>query len=111
MEAVTLLRQAEAAGLTVIADGSQLVVRGPKNATPIVEQLGQHKAALLTYLRKRERPSPVPWVLEEWRRLSIPAWRHILEQSIEQGDRGREEYARWMLREVLLDPEYPKGQR
>ena len=47
-----------------------------------------------------------PWALWEWRRISIPEWRDILKTSVEQRDRKREEYARWMLSEVLLDPEY-----
>lgn len=47
-----------------------------------------------------------PWALWEWRRMSIPEWRGILTTSVEQRDRKREEYARWMLSDVLLDPEY-----
>ena len=47
-----------------------------------------------------------PWMLWEWRRASIPTWRDILQESIERADARRVEYARWMLREVLLDPEY-----
>jgi hypothetical protein len=47
-----------------------------------------------------------PWMLWEWRRISIPEWRYILKQSIAAGDQRREEYARWMLQEILLDPEY-----
>jgi hypothetical protein len=43
----------------------------------------------------------VPWILWEWRRVSIPDWRRILSEAIEQGDAGREEYARRMLREIL----------
>ncbi|WP_158513481.1 DUF3631 domain-containing protein [Dehalogenimonas formicexedens] len=45
-------------------------------------------------------------VLDQWRDLSIPEWRRILKVSISSGDKGRERYARWMLREVLHDPEY-----
>jgi len=41
------------------------------------------------------------WVLEEWRRVSIPEWRRVLREAEAQGDARREEYARWMLREVL----------
>lgn len=56
------------------------------------------------------RPSVIPdvqaYMHEEWRRVSIPDWRRILRESIEQGDKKREEYARWMLREILLDPGY-----
>ena len=47
-----------------------------------------------------------PWMLWEWRRVSIPDWRCILENAVETEDKGRERYARWMLREILLDPEY-----
>jgi hypothetical protein len=46
------------------------------------------------------------WMLEEWRRISIPDWRHILNESIECRNKEREEYARWMLREILRDEEY-----
>jgi len=51
-----------------------------------------------------------PWMLWEWRRNSIPEWRRILQGSIGLGEHRREEYARWMLREILLDPEYEEGQ-
>ena len=47
-----------------------------------------------------------PWMLWEWRRVSIPEWQRILQESIAVGDQRREAYARWMLREVLLDPDY-----
>lgn len=40
---------------------------------------------------------------EEWRKLSIPTWRSILAESIAQGNKRREAYARWMLRDVLGD--------
>jgi hypothetical protein len=51
-----------------------------------------------------------PWMLWEWRRVSIPEWRRILRESADHGDRRREEYARWMLREILLDPDYEESQ-
>lgn len=47
-----------------------------------------------------------PWMLKEWRRVSRPQWRGILQESLARGDKEREEYARWMLAEVLLDPLY-----
>jgi hypothetical protein len=47
-----------------------------------------------------------PWMLWEWRRASIPEWQRILQESIEKQDSRREGYARWMLREILLDPDY-----
>jgi hypothetical protein len=51
-----------------------------------------------------------PLMLWEWRRVSIPEWRRILRESIGQEDTRREQYARWMLREILLDPEYEEPQ-
>jgi hypothetical protein len=51
-----------------------------------------------------------PWMLWEWRRVSLPEWRRILRESADHGDRRREEYARWMLREILLDPEYQEAE-
>ena len=50
-----------------------------------------------------------PWMLWEWRRVSIPLWRNILEESVFEGDIKREDYARWMLLEILLDPDYEEG--
>ena len=52
-----------------------------------------------------------PWMLWEWRRTSFPEWRRILQDSLEREDRRREEYARWMLRDILLDPEYKDRER
>jgi hypothetical protein len=53
---------------------------------------------------------PADPLLEEWVRVSIPEWHRILQESVEQGDRRRAEYARWMLREILLDPDYEEPQ-
>jgi hypothetical protein len=53
-----------------------------------------------------QRDTVIPWMLEEWRRISLPGWRSILKESLESKDMEREEYARWMLKDVLADPEY-----
>jgi hypothetical protein len=50
-------------------------------------------------------PTECP-ILQEWRRLCIPEWREILRTSRQEGDKEREEYAHWMLHDILLDPEY-----
>ncbi len=47
-----------------------------------------------------------PWILWEWRRSSIPKWQDALNEAIRNGDKAREDYARWMLKDVLLDPDY-----
>lgn len=39
--------------------------------------------------------------LSEWYKISIPTWQKILKESIEAGDKEREKYALWMLKEVL----------
>ncbi|HZA23970.1 MAG TPA: hypothetical protein VFA32_15445, partial [Dehalococcoidia bacterium] len=51
-----------------------------------------------------------PLMLWEWRRVSIPEWRRILQESADCGDKRREDYARWMLWEILLDPDYEEVQ-
>ncbi len=50
MGAVSLLQEAQAAGLTVRVDGERLVVRGPKSAGAIAERLLDHKAEVLKVL-------------------------------------------------------------
>ena len=57
-------------------------------------------------LRVRKVKKPNNWLLEEWRKTAIPTWRRILKESIDSGDTGREKYARWMLTDMLDDPEY-----
>ena len=104
MNAEAIAQRARELGVTLTAAGDKIRY-APKSATPpaFVDALRKHKAEVLAYLRE---PSFQCWILEEWRRMSIPEWRCILNESQQQGDRTREEYARWMLREVLLDPEY-----
>jgi predicted Zn-ribbon and HTH transcriptional regulator len=50
MDVLKLLAEAKAAGLRVRAVGDKLVINGPKEAEPIVEKLGAHKAAVMAAL-------------------------------------------------------------
>ena len=59
-----------------------------------------------THVSESEQSDFRNWVLEEWRRLSIPEWRRILAESLEAGDVRQADYARWMLAEVLVAPEH-----
>ena len=102
MDGVEMLEEARAAGLAVWSEGDKLVIKGPRSAGALALSLIEHKAQVLPLVRQ----PVIPWVLAEWRRTSIPQWRSILQVSIAQGDRQREEYARWMLRDVLLDTNY-----
>jgi len=72
----------------------------------LVSELKGAKPQILTELRRELKDQAECWLLEEWYRISLPEWRRILKESIEGKDRKREEYARWMLREILEDPEY-----
>mgnify|MGYP001404698946 CR=1 FL=1 len=90
-------------------------VRRGKQAISIARQRGIDTSDWERHLHELESQtdhSPVevagfePWVLREWRRLSIPDWRRILEKSITANDTAREAYARWMLRDILYDPSY-----
>ena len=104
MDLVSVLERCKALGITLTPVGNKLRMY-PFSAIPpdLVEELRKNKAQIISLLRKVDFNS---WVLEEWRRVSIPEWRRILQESIDKKDQKREEYARWMLREILLDPEY-----
>jgi hypothetical protein len=50
MDVLTLLRRANNAGLRVEAAGDKLLIRGPKQAEPVVRLLAEHKAEVLAAL-------------------------------------------------------------
>ena len=106
MDGVALLEEARAAGLVVECRADKLVIRGPRNAEPLALLLIEHKSVVLPLVRE----PLVPWMLQEWRRVSIPDWRRILRESVTKGDKGRADYALWMLTQVLFDPEYEEDQ-
>lgn len=66
----------------------------------------ESKYEFLTELRWEIRSTTECWFLEEWRKVSLPEWRRILKESIEARNTKREEYARYMLHEILEDPKY-----
>jgi hypothetical protein len=45
-------------------------------------------------------------LMERWRQLAIPCWLRVLAESLAAADARRADYARWMLRVVLADPEH-----
>jgi hypothetical protein len=65
MDALALLRRAVEAGLRVEPAGDKLMVRGPKNAAPMVKLLAEHKAEILAALANTangaELPATTPW--------------------------------------------------
>jgi hypothetical protein len=50
MDGLMLLSEAKAAGLTIMAEGNRLVIRGPKSADAVAQRLLAHKAEILTAL-------------------------------------------------------------
>lgn len=109
MLAVEVLERLHELGVSTEVSENTLLLRPGSRVPPgLVAALREHKAELLHVLKQRQATEAAfhCWVLEEWRRASIPDWRRILSESIACGDREREDYARWMLREALDDPEY-----
>ena len=51
MDGLTLLQEASAAGLTVLADGDRLAIRGPRSADAIARRLLAEKPAVMAALR------------------------------------------------------------
>ena len=50
MDGLALLRAADAAGLTVSADGDRLVIRGPRSADATARALLEHKPEVMAAL-------------------------------------------------------------
>lgn len=112
MGAEAVLDRARELGVALrLLDGARLECRSSSPIpSDLLEELRLHKAEVLDYLRQKAPVSEFePWVLAEWRRVSRPQWRNVLRESIAKGDKEREEYARWMLTEVLIDPERRDG--
>ena len=104
MNVLALLERCRELGATLTTVDDRVKVRAPEPLPDdVIAALKEAKPQLLVELRRQQHQC---WVLEEWRRTSIPSWREVLVESIEKHDKKREEYARWMLREVLEDPDY-----
>lgn len=57
MDVMILLERAKSAGLTVEAQGDRLLVKGPKRAATIVQELGRQKTAVLAVLSAKSSPT------------------------------------------------------
>ncbi len=112
-DVITLMEQCRSLGATLLPMGNQLRVRAPHPLPEVVvAELREAKAEVLAELQRQQRhQQSQSWMLEEWRRTAIPAWRRILKESIQIGNAKREEYAHWMLGEVLKDDEYRETDR
>lgn len=110
MDTTIVLERLSALGVTITPrpNGNLWLEPASKIPPDLLELVRQHKVGVIAYLERHNSHDDVaePWILQEWRRVSIPQWRDILQVSIARGDKKRESYARWMLREVLVDTEY-----
>ena len=112
MNVEQLLDRLRRHGVAVTVSSGQIrLVPGSRVPGNLVAQLQDNKSAVCDYFYAQSAHSapktwPNCWPLELWRRMSLPEWRERLRQSVESGDKNQEEYARWMLREILLDPQY-----
>jgi hypothetical protein len=53
MDGLTLLQEAQGAGLTVLTDGDRLVIRGPQVAAPVVRRLLANKLLVIRAMAVR----------------------------------------------------------
>lgn len=73
MESVaTLLHEAEAAGLTVTTDGSELVLRGPAAAKLTAERIIDRRADVLTALGVTPERCPSHLDRDDWQDVPAP---------------------------------------
>jgi hypothetical protein len=95
MDVLSLLEQAEVAGLTVRMVGDRLVVRGPKRAEALARQLCTRKTEILRHLRLTARVGDVDLLrrLEALAPSELAAWRASWGQRASRGE--PHEPARW----------------
>ena len=111
-DVATLVRECRSMGVTLTLVAGRVKLRAKKPLPEnLMAALRDQKEGVIALLAKEQHTGLECWILEEWRRVSIPDWRRILKESIEKKNGIREEYARWMLREVLQDPEYQEPER
>jgi hypothetical protein len=110
MDAEIILKNVQQLGVTLTLVGNKIRYTPKSQITSeLLEELKEHRSEILSKLRQEQNTTVQCWILEEWRQTSLPSWRRILKESVEQNNKNREEYARWMLKEVLEDPEYKEN--
>ena len=106
MNVTMIIGKCEALGGRLSACNDHLVVEAPQPLPDeLIAELKEAKPFILAELQRKSKSESDCHLLEIWRQLSIPDWRRIRQESIETGNVNREEYARWMLKEILQDDE------
>ena len=112
-EAEVLIERCRKLGATLTPLNDRIRVEAPQPLPDdLVAELKEAKPEILAELQRQQesRLKPGTELLEQWRAVAIPEWRKILREAREDGNARREEYARWMLREILKDPDYLESQ-
>lgn len=93
-------------------EGDQTKVRAPEPLPQgLLCELRLYRREITSNVTYESRPKASDCsVLAEWHLVSIPQCRLVLRDSRLRNDHRLAEYARWMLRDVLLDPEYQEDQ-
>ena len=82
-----------------MTDQLSLFDASPPKIDTKVPEIPTKQAEIVTEPPKIE--TPYEWAMRRWIEFTTPAWRKVLNESIEQGDKDREKYARWILKDVL----------
>lgn len=111
-DAEALVRECRSLGVSVTLVDGQVRLRA-KSRPPddLISALREQKTDVIAFLAREQSGGSACWVLDEWRRLSIPQWRRILKLSTQREDEDRAEYARWMLSEVLQDTDFKEQEQ
>lgn len=67
MVGLEVLLRARAAGLSVVADGGRLVVKGPKSASDLAREVLSHKLEVLPLVQAEEEEAEVRWRVDAMR--------------------------------------------
>ena len=84
--------------LRLVDNVVRYTARVDKLTPEVIADMQTNHESLRDELRQLEQGDKV---LDRWKRDSIPQWKRILAESIDEGDDSRRDYAIWMLQEVL----------
>ena len=94
-------------GVSIANLESWLCSNWPEELVP--DQVAAVRHFVWESLPEAEVPAENP-LLDAWRTTAIPFWQDRLMRATKSGDLDAVRKARWMLREILIDPEYEEPQ-
>ena len=86
-EVTYLIKQCRDLQVSLIPVGDKLKMKGPRPLPDeLMAALKEVKNDVMAELHRQLRLEAECWVLKEWRRTSLPTWRRILKESIQNND-------------------------